>query len=79
MSASQNEVTEQKLKDSELRKNGGTSDGSHVPLEARSNISGLDSGFTTSYVTRGTYRTIACPFCLSASAQSLAETNDSVS
>ena len=29
------------------------SDGSHAPLEARSNISGLDSGFTTSYLTRG--------------------------
>ena len=28
-------------------------DGSHAPLQARSNISGLDSGFTTSYVTRG--------------------------
>jgi RHS repeat-associated protein len=29
------------------------SDGNHAPLEPRSNISGLDSGFTTSYVTRG--------------------------
>jgi RHS repeat-associated protein len=29
------------------------SDGCHAPLEPRSNISGLDSGFTTSYVTRG--------------------------
>jgi hypothetical protein len=29
------------------------SDGSHAPLQARSNISGLDSAFTTSYVTRG--------------------------
>ncbi len=29
------------------------SDGSHAPLEARSSISGLDSAFTTSYVTRG--------------------------
>jgi len=29
------------------------SDGSHAPLEARSNISGLDSSFTTSYLTRG--------------------------
>ena len=28
-------------------------DGSHAPLQARSNISGLDSSFTTSYVTRG--------------------------
>ena len=28
-------------------------DGNHAPLQARSNISGLDSGFTTSYVTRG--------------------------
>jgi YD repeat-containing protein len=29
------------------------SDGSHAPLEPRLNISGLDSGFTTSYTTRG--------------------------
>ena len=29
------------------------SDGSHAPLEPRSNISGLDSSFTTSYLTRG--------------------------
>jgi YD repeat-containing protein len=29
------------------------SDGNHALLEPRSNISGLDSGFTTSYVTRG--------------------------
>lgn len=29
------------------------SDGNHAALEPRSNISGLDSGFTTSYLTRG--------------------------
>jgi hypothetical protein len=28
-------------------------DGNHAPLQAQSNISGLDSGFTTSYTTRG--------------------------
>src|SRR5688572_27113527 len=28
-------------------------DGSHAPLQAQANIAGLESGFTTSYVTRG--------------------------
>jgi RHS repeat-associated protein len=44
------------------------SDGNHAPLEPRFNISGLDSGFTTSYVTRGNLTRITS-WVLSTSAQ----------